>query len=310
MNKCAMLPAFKALADETRLRLLRLLIRFELNVGELVGVLGLGQSRISRHLRILVDCGLITARRDGLWVFYQGGQASPAKDFLAGLNPYFADCGPAEDLTKAEAALAKRAQETRRFFNAIATDWRTMRREVLGDLDLEGLICAHVPRCHTAVDLGCGPGELLPALAVKAENVIGVDGAPAMLEQARAKVSADKASLRLGQLEHLPMADAEAQAAVISLTLHHLSDPLAALGEAARVLAPGARLVVVDFLKHEVESMRGRFGDHWLGFTPEDMSAWLTQAGFFLETTEIKPVRLGLELGVYVARRPSMEENT
>nr|WP_279343361.1 metalloregulator ArsR/SmtB family transcription factor [Fundidesulfovibrio terrae] len=298
------MSAFKALADETRLRLLRLLTRFELNVGEIVGVLNMGQSRISRHLRILVESGLLEARRDGLWVFY----AARKTDFLASIAPHITGCGPDEDLVAARAALDARNSETRRFFNAIAPDWQAMRREVLGDLDLDALILERLPDCEIAVDLGCGPGELLSALSAKARGLIGVDASPAMLDLARRKVKLAGASLRVGELEHLPLADSEAQTAVLSLALHHLSDPLAALREARRVVAPGGTLVVVDYLKHANELMRERFGDRWLGFEAKEMSGWLDQAGFILDTVETTPVKLGLELGVYTARRPSIPQ--
>lgn len=305
MSGCPPLAAFKALADETRLRLMRLLVRFELNVGEIVAILNMGQSRISRHLRILVESGLLTARRDGLWVFYSAQKSG----MLSAIGPLIADCGPERDLALAREALDTRTRETRRFFNAIAPDWQAMRREVLGELDLDALILSRLPRCQTAADLGCGPGELLSALSAKAANLIGVDASQAMLDLARRKDALASASLRVGELEHLPMADGEAQAAVLSLTLHHLSDPLAALREARRVLAPGGTLVVVDYLKHASELMRERFGDLWLGFDPQQMAAWLEQSGFAVEATETKPVKLGLELGIYAARRPIMEEN-
>jgi ArsR family transcriptional regulator len=304
VNNCPPLAAFKALADETRLRLMRLLTRYELNVGEIVGVLGMGQSRISRHLRILVESGLLAARRDGLWVFYGARRT----EFLDAVSPHIADCGPPEDLAAARAALDARASETRRFFNSIAPDWQAMRREVLGELDLDALILSRLPESETAVDLGCGPGELLSALSAKAGRLIGVDASPAMLDLARRKTALTGASLRVGELEHLPLADAETAAAVLSLTLHHLSDPLAALKEARRVVAPGGTLVVVDYLKHESEQMRVRFGDRWLGFSPEEMSGWLAEAGFILNSMETKPVKLGLELGVYTARRPSIPQ--
>ncbi|MBI4803632.1 MAG: metalloregulator ArsR/SmtB family transcription factor [Desulfovibrio sp.] len=305
MSGCPSLSAFKALADETRLRLIRLLVRFELNVGEIVGVLGMGQSRISRHLRILVESGLLKARRDGLWVFYSAEKSG----LLSAIEPYIENCGPEKDMALAREALDARNSETRRFFNSIAPDWQAMRREVLGDLDLDSLILERLPRCGTMADLGCGPGELLLALASKADRLIGVDASPAMLDLARRKVALHDASLRVGELEHLPLADAEAQAAVLSLTLHHLSDPVAALKEARRVVAPGGTLVVVDYLKHASELMRERFGDRWLGFDPDEISAWLDQTGLILDTLETKPVKLGLKVGIYVARRPLMEDS-
>ena len=301
MSGFAALPAFKALADETRLRILKLITRFELNVGEIVAVTRLGQPRVSRHLRILVEAGLLRARRDGLWVFYSARES----EVLCAVRPLLADCGPDEDLERGRQAIRARATQTRRFFNSIAPDWQVMRREVLGKLDVDGLIVSLLPKGRSVADLGCGPGELLAAMAVKSAALIGVDASAAMLTLAKAKPELATASLRMGELEHLPLADCEAQAAVLSLTLHHLSDPSAAIREAARVLVPGGMLVIADYLKHENERMRARFGDRWLGFAPEELGAWLASAGFVVEKTALEPVKLGLKLGLFVARKPA-----
>jgi len=304
MTGFAALPVFKALADETRLRILTLVTRFELNVGEIVAVTRLGQPRVSRHLRILMEAGLVRARRDGLWVFYSARQS----ETLGALAPLLADCGPNEeneDIERARQAIQARVTQTRRFFNAIAPAWRTMRREVLGDLDVEECIVSFLPKGRSMADLGCGPGELLCAMAKKASALIGVDASAAMLALAKAKPELANASLRMGELEHLPLADAEVQAAVLSLTLHHLSEPLAAIREARRVLAPGGTLVIADYLKHENERMRARFNDRWLGFAPQELAAWLESAGFVVEKTDVKPVKLGLELGFFTARTPN-----
>jgi len=301
MSAFAALPAFKALADETRLRIVRLVARFELNVGEIVAVTRLAQPRVSRHLRILVEAGLLCARRDGLWIFYSAAQNS---EVLAAVGPLLADCGPGEDILRAREAILARVTQTRRFFNAIAPAWRTMRQEVLGTLDVEARIISLVPQGLTVADLGCGSGELLAAMAVKSQALIGVDASTAMLELARLKPELANASLRMGELEHLPLADGEAQAAILSLTLHHLSDPGAAIREAARVLTPGGMLVIADYLKHENEHLRDRFGDRWLGFAPEELSAWLTNAGFVVEKTHVAPIKLGLKLGFAQTRKP------
>jgi len=302
MSGFAALPAFKALADETRLRILRLVWRFELNVGEIVAVTRLGQPRVSRHLRILVEAGLLRPRRDGLWVFYSSAQDS---ETLAAVGPLLADCGPDEDIERAREAIGARVMQTRRFFNAIAPNWRTMRQEVLGGLDVEARIISLLPQGLTVADLGCGPGELLVAMAAKSAALIGVDASTAMLELARLKPELAGASLRMGELEHLPLADGEAQAAILSLTLHHLSDPGGAIREAARVLTLGGMLVIADYLKHENERLRARFGDRWLGFAPEELSAWLASAGFVMEKMDVLPIKLGLKLGLFVARKPA-----
>ncbi len=297
------LPWFKALADETRLRLVRVLSRHELSVGEIVTVLGLGQSRVSRHLGILVGCGLLTSRREGAWTFYAVAAAGPAAAFLACLAPYLDAAGPKEDLLAVDEVLRQRRLETRRFFNAIAPDWTDLRREVLGEVDPAALVRQVMPEgVSRAADLGCGPGEMLPVLAERAGTVIGVDSSPSMLSLAERRTAGLPVSVRMGELEHLPMADGEVDFAVICLTLHHLPDPAAALAEARRVLAPTGRLVVIDFTSHEDEAMRRRFGDRWLGFSREKLVDWLGRAGFVLADWSEHPVNKGLVAARLVAR--------
>jgi len=297
------LPWFKALADETRLRLVRILARHELSVGEIVAALGMGQSRISRHLGILVGCGLLASRREGAWTFYSLAGDAPQKDFLAALAPWLAVAGPEADLAAVDAVLGERRQETRRFFNAIAPDWARLRREVLGPVDPAALVREVMPeQVSLAADLGCGPGEMLPVLAERATAVIGVDSSPSMLSLAERRTVGLSVGVRMGELEHLPMADGEADFAVICLTLHHLPDPAAALAEARRVLAPHGRLAVIDFTPHGDEAMRRRFGDRWLGFSREKFVAWLTRAGFDLERYSEHPANKGLVVARLLAR--------
>ena len=302
-NTVSPLPWFKALADETRLRLIRILARHELSVGEIVMALGMGQSRISRHLGILVGCGLLTSRRDGAWTFYSTPGDGAHKAFLDALRPWLAAAGPEADLTAVDAVLRERRQETRRFFNAIAPDWAQLRREVLGGVDPADLVREVMPEgVALAADLGCGPGEMLPVLAERAAAVVGVDSSPSMLALAERRTAGLPVGVRMGELEHLPMADGEADFAVICLTLHHLPDPGAALAEARRVLTPHGRLVVVDFTPHEDEAMRRRCGDRWLGFSREKIAAWCERAGFVLERASEHPVNKGLAVGRYIAR--------
>jgi len=294
---------FKALADETRLRLMRVLTRHELNVGEIVAVFGMGQSRISRHLGILVGCGLLQSRRDGAWTFYSAATVDPEATFLTSLAPFFEAAGPEADLRAVGEVLRERRLETRRFFNTIAPDWAALRREVLGGLDPAALIREVMPPAvRSAVDLGCGPGDLLPVLAEGATQVVGVDSSPSMLALAERRTAGLPVGVRMGELEHLPMADGEADFAVICLTLHHLPDPAAALAEAHRVLSASGRLAIIDFTPHEDESMRRRFGDRWLGFSREKLSKWLDRAGFLLEDWSEYPVNKGLVTARAVAR--------
>ena len=173
---------------------------------------------------------------------------------------------------------------------------------MLGDFDLPAAVCAAVPQgCGTAVDLGCGTGAVLARLLPLAHRVIGVDGSARMLEICRRRfapedLSAERVSLRIGDLSHLPLRDHEADFACINLVLHHLSQPAEALGEIRRILPPGGRLFVADFLRHTDEAMRNRYGDRWLGFAEDALATVLQKAGFAVHSAVRKPVGRGLTL--------------
>lgn len=291
----------KALSDEVRARLVSLLLRFELNVGEIVQALGMGQSRISRHLKILADCGLIECRREGLWAFYRAAGAGPGRDFLERVGHLFADGKTAEfDRSRAERVIAERVRATRQFFDAIAEDWERLSRDILGSFDLAAEIRRRLPECGVVADLGCGPGDLLATLLAKAGRLIGVDNSPRMLALAAERFAGNpKVSLRIGELSHLPMRDWEAECAVLSMVLHHLPAPQEALAEAGRVLKLGGSLIVVEFDQHEVEAMRSEYGDHRLGFERKALKALLEQARFKVKRAEAFPVNRGLAVVIY-----------
>ena len=294
---------FKALSDETRLRLVQILLHYELSVNELVRILGMGQSRVSRHLKILTEAGLLLFRRDGLWVFYAVPQNGEGHAFLRAVMPFVrVDALMQADLATAAQILEERASKTRQFFNAIADDWDELNREVLEDFDLSSAVSAAVPDgCGTAVDLGCGTGAVLSCLLARAHHLIGVDGSARMLELCRRRFSAEdlgseRVSLRIGELSHLPLRDHEADFACINLVLHHLSAPEEILREIRRILSPGGHLFVADFLRHEDETMRSRYGDRWLGFEENELAAFLERAGFALLQRQHQPVGRGLTL--------------
>lgn len=305
----------KALADETRLRLARVLLVHELSVGELVRALGLRQSRISRHLKILAAAGLVSARRDGQWVYYSAAENGGARAYLDAVAPFFDD-GPgtfAADTDAAAREVRQRARRTEAFFDSHAEKWDDLRERTLGGLDLAALILSHLPEADTAADLGCGTGALLEHLRGRAARVIGVDSSSRMLDQAREFFAGNGAaadvSLRIGDLEHLPLRDAEADAAVMSLALHHLPSPAHGVAEAHRVLTPGGTFVLVDFEKHDDETMREQYGDNWLGFSPGRVEKWLSGAGFDLQESTRHPLPSGLALRVYAAVKQPLEES-
>lgn len=290
------LACFKALADQTRLRLYHILMHHELSVGEMVSLMEMGQSRISRHLKILTDCGLLVCRRDGVWAFYSAEKEAATQVVRAMVQSLDEeDAQVKEDLRLAELAIQERRQKRLRFFNEIAPSWDRLKADIIGDFDLNHALMARIHPCAKSVDLGCGTGALMGQMAERVSEVVGVDSSPNMLKEAEKRLqNTDGAfDLRLGELEHLPMGDGEVDLAVISLALHHLDKPELAVKESARVVSEGGRLLVAEFERHEDESLRDRFGDRWLGFSAEELTQWMVAADFSNIKFERYPVANG-----------------
>jgi ubiquinone/menaquinone biosynthesis C-methylase UbiE/DNA-binding transcriptional ArsR family regulator len=295
---------YKALADETRLRLLNLLLRHELNVNEIVTVMGMGQPRISRHLKILTDCGLLKYRRDGLWVFYsasregQGGRFNELfQDFVVG------DSELNSDYLAMKGILEEGMKEKTRFFDSIASDWDDIKKGIFGTINISEEIVGRITYCNIAADLGCGTGELLIPIRQKAKHVIGVDKSPKMLEEAEHRLASNGKGieLRIGEMEHLPMRDQEADVAVINMVLHHLPSPDSSILEAGRVLKKGGSLIIVDLEKHQNEEMRKKYEHRWLGFTRKNIERWLSVGGFQPQEFVQYDARDGLKIDLFVS---------
>lgn len=291
----------KALADETRARLVNILLEYELNVGEIVQVMEMGQSRISRHLKILSESGLVAVRREGLWAFYRASDDGPGRDFLDGVAGLLeGEFDLKRDRNRAEKVIRERTAATRQFFDEIAPEWDRMTAEVLGDLDLTKEIRDRLTSCDCAADIGCGPGDMLEILAGISHQVIGVDNSPKMLELAEERFSGDaRMSLRIGEMTHLPLRDWEADCTVMSLVLHHLARPLDALKEVGRVLKIGGKLLVAEFDRHENELMRSEYGDRRLGIPRTKMLEWFDQARFNVNNVTEFSVNMGLVVVLY-----------
>lgn len=298
------LQLFKALSDNTRLRIVYILSNHELSVNELAKLLGMGQSRISRHLKILVEAGILKFRRDGLWVFYSVSKNELAKDFLKAIMPFIQkNENASHDLFLCTQILEERTAKTRQFFNSIADSWDALNQEILGDFNLIEHILHAMPKpCPVSVDLGCGTGEVLLALAKKSDIAIGVDGSARMLELCSAKTGKSalepKISLRIGELCHLPLADSEANFACINLVLHHLPKPEDIFREIKRVLVHNGNLFIADFLQHSNENMRTRYGDYWLGFDMEKLANTLNAYGFTVSSQ--KTVQVAHQLTIFM----------
>ena len=304
------LHLFKALADETRLRIVNILRYHDFNVNELVTILEMGQSRISRHLKILTDSEILNFQREGLWIFYYPNRSGSGADFLEAVKdllnkePHFSS-----DREKAKSLLENTKDQTLSFFNTLAQEWNSLKQNIFSGFDMESVLLDNIEHCESAADLGCGTGDFLSSLLARADKVIGVDASKSMLGKAQKTIensgSPERIELRLGEIEHLPLRDNEVDCALINMVLHHLPSPITGIQEAQRVLKNGKSIVVTDFLKHNDESLRTRFGDRRLGFTPEDIEKMLSESGFTLEKHRTYPLQNGLSILLYSAKKTS-----
>ncbi|MCG8615038.1 MAG: metalloregulator ArsR/SmtB family transcription factor [Desulfobacterales bacterium] len=293
---------FKALSDPTRMRLLNILNRFELNVNEIVSIVDMIQSGVSRHLKILLEAGLLKSRKDGSFIYYAANGTEATRELIHLACSQVADDALfIQDLSRAEQSLTLRKNRTKRFFRTVAPQWDRLKKEVLGEFNLNNRIKSRISPCECIADLGCGTGELLYGLAdIQADNFIGVDASPEMLEQAKIKLpDMPNVDLRLGEVENLPMRDQEADLAVMSMVLYHLVEPERCFEELFRVLKPGGRFILADFLSHNMEEIKEIIGGAWLGFSPNQISDWGRTNGLMVADSEIFPVENGLTISLY-----------
>ena len=285
---------FKALADETRLRMVRLLVRGSLNVNEIIGILSMGQSRVSRHLKILAEANLVTRRREGTWIYYQssGGQGVDplVLDVLDLLQRHESSLANyAEDLQGLKAVDERRRELTRTYFDSIK-DPGELQSHCLNGSVYRNIVLDLLPKhAEKALDIGTGAGLLLPELLKRIERVVAIDSSTTMLDMARKAVGKEavRCEFRLGDLGNLPVADQEVDLVVACMVLHHLSNPKDTIHEAYRALRPGGRLVVVDLHEHEDDAFRETMADLWLGFPPAEVRAWMESSQFEVTGAEI-----------------------
>jgi ArsR family transcriptional regulator len=281
----AILDHMSALADPTRCRILLLVERHELTVSELCAVLQLPQSSVSRHLKTLADDDWVTSRRDGTSRFY----TMPLDDLDSGASRLWplireqveGTAAAGHDERRLTAILARRRAKSQEFFATAAAGWDRLRGELFGDTFYLWALLGLIDRTLVVGDLGCGTGQLSETIAPHVKRVIAVDGSSDMLDAARRRLSALRnVEVRAGDLEALPLAADELDAAMLSLVLHYSPDPARALAEVARVVRPGGRLLIVDMLPHEREEYQQQMGHVWLGFAEKQVSRLLTGAGF------------------------------
>lgn len=265
-----------------------------LSVNEILDVVEMGQSRVSRHIKILADAGLLIGRREGSRVYYgidpefrklglyeTFSDLMVKSEHLERQNPgHWLPESSGSDLRRLSEVLEARKEFSIEHFHKHGKMQDSLQKEMVDPDYYRQQILDLLPEpAGVIVDLGCGNGELSGLLVEKSDTVICVDQSRAMLERTKEN-TLERAEVRLGSLEHLPMADDEADTAILSMALHHVPEPLFALKEAARILKPTGTLIIADLKHHSEELMRNRFADFWLGFEPGRIERDLKEAGF------------------------------
>lgn len=272
------------LADATRCRLLLALEAHELTVGELCTALGMPQSTVSRHLRILSDEAWVESRAEGATRWYR---MAPTLDHEAKAlwalvrEPVLSTLAAQQDMARVETVLTARRSRSEAFITSAAAEWDANVASMFGPRADLGAALALLDPDMIVGDLGCGTGSLSLALSQHVAEVHAVDGSAAMLHAARERLG-ERPNVTVwdGSLEALPLADASLDAAVLMLVLHHVAEPSRVLREARRVLRAGGRLLITDMRSHEHEEYRVQMGHVWLGFEEQSLRAWLSKAGF------------------------------
>jgi ubiquinone/menaquinone biosynthesis C-methylase UbiE/DNA-binding transcriptional ArsR family regulator len=287
----ALTAALKAAGEDTRLRILALLAETELTVSDLTEILRQSQPRLSRHLRLLTEAGLVERFREGAWAFFRlgerGSAADIARSLIARLNAE--DPVIARDRERLAAVRSARAAAAQSYFRRHAAEWDRIRKLHVADAAVEEAVrsaLADKP-IRALLDLGTGTGRMLELFAPDIERGLGLDLSLDMLAFARARL--DRAglqhcSVRHGDIYNLALPRDSFDAVIIHQVLHYLDDGPRAIREAARVLRPGGRLLVVDFAPHDLEFLREQHAHRRLGFTAETVTQWFEAAG-------LEPVR-------------------
>ena len=279
------LDRLTALADPTRSRILLLLDRHELTVGELCTILQLPQSTVSRHLKLLADDNWVVARGEGTSRFYRMLRSrldEPANALWSVVRGQVSSGpGAAQDERRADSVLAKRRDKALAIFHDTPAFWDKMRTDMVGArADLLALLDLLDERWVVG-DLGCGAGHITDALAPCVARVIAVDESGPMLDVARQRLAAHgNVELRVGTIESLPIDDNTLDAAVLFLVAHFITDPSRVMSEIRRVLKPGGRLLIVDLMSHDRVDYVLQLGHVWQGFDGEQVKEWLGNAGF------------------------------
>lgn len=315
-----LVAALKAAAEPTRLRVLALLAASELNVKDLTQILGQSQPRISRHLKLLTEAGLIERFRDGSWVYFHVSDRSEtgrlAKSIVESIDPQ--EPVLLRDAQRCTALKGDREAQAQSYFAAHASDWNQIRSLHVAEHEVEAAMLKALGDgpFDLFLDLGTGTGRTLELFSGRYQRGLGLDVNQAMLayaEGAIARAELTNAQVRHGDIYHLPLADGCADAVVIHQVLHFLPEPGLAIREAARVLVPGGRILIVDFAPHSLEFLRDEHEHKRLGFAPHVIEEWLEEAGLQPRDRQDLPSATegqdALTVSLWLAERPALEQH-
>ena len=304
--------ALRAAGEPTRLRILSLLAAEELSVMELSRILEQSQPRVSRHLKLMTEAGLIERFPDGAWVFYRLATDGDHRRLVDAVLDLLSESGqPDRDFQRLADVRAEREEAALAYFERIAPSWDEIRSLYAPELTVEAAVetAAGPGPFERVVDLGTGSGRMLTLIGRKAKCAIGLDLSQQMLNIARANVSRaglDKVELRHGDIFSTRLPSGTSDLVLVHQVLHYLSDPKAAVAEAARLVAPGGRLLIVDFAPHDLEFLRAEHRHRRLGFSDEEMERWLEEAGLRVQPpAALKPAEQGLTIKIWTGERPA-----
>ncbi|HEY3887655.1 MAG TPA: metalloregulator ArsR/SmtB family transcription factor [Caulobacteraceae bacterium] len=309
----------RAAGEPTRFRILALLAREELAVAELTRVLDQSQPRVSRHLKLLIAAGLVERFPDGAWVFYRLATHGASRAFIDEILALTdgGDTGIARDAACLEAVRGERSKAAADYFARNAAHWDELRSLYVSETDVEAAILAAVGPgpFHRVIDLGTGAGRMLSLLGPVAHSALGLDLSQQMLNIARRATSdagLAHCELRHGDIFATQLPGACADLVVVHQVLHYLADPAAAVAEAARLVAPGGRLLIVDFAPHGLEFLREAHQHRRLGLSDAEMDRWLAAAGLgVVEPISLPPVgRQGLTVKIWTALAAAAEQRS
>jgi ubiquinone/menaquinone biosynthesis C-methylase UbiE/DNA-binding transcriptional ArsR family regulator len=327
LNVDHMSELFKAIGEPTRLRILVLLGRGDLTVSDLTQVLGQSQPRVSRHLKLLTEAGVVTRYQEGSWAWYrlgdQGVERAIADTALHNID--MTGTAMLRDIERLENVRRDRQARAADYFAQNAAYWDELRSLHAPDASIENAMVSAIKgrRIDTMLDLGTGTGRLLELFAPYYQSAVGIDMSREMLAFARAKLEnarITKATIRQGDVSAPPVERGRFDLVTIHQVLHYLDEPQVVLNEAARALRPGGTLLVVDFASHNLEYLRDKHAHQRLGFSDEHLTGWLREAGLYFERTEMfstannsAGLSTDLTVKLWVARDPRQllaNENT